>query len=91
MLSLEDRDADELVLVLTGYHRLLAGGGGQEELNVVRQKSEFSAGREICECTKPNHILSTVITCTLSNHKNADNFYLWHDQKHAGHLMIQSR
>ena len=54
MLSLEDRDADELVLVLTGYHRLLASAG-QEELNVVRQKSEFSAGREICKFTKPNH------------------------------------
>ena len=54
VLSLEDRDADELVLVLTGYHRLLTAGGGgsQEELNVVRQKSEFSAGREICKFTK---------------------------------------
>ena len=55
VLSLEDRDADELVLVLTGYHRLLTSGGGgsQEELNVVRQKSEFNAGREICEFTQP--------------------------------------
>jgi len=47
VLSLEDRDAEELVLVLSGYHRLLAGARGQEELNVVRQKSEFNAGREI--------------------------------------------
>ena len=53
VLSLEDRDAEELVLVLTGYHRLLAGARGQEELNVVRQKSEFNAGREICEFTQP--------------------------------------
>ena len=56
VLSLEDRDADELVLVLTGYHRLLTRNAGlqQEELlNVVRQKSEFNAGREICEFTQP--------------------------------------
>ena len=52
MLSLEDRDADELVLVLTGYHRLLTSGQ-QEELTVIRQKSEFTAGREICEFTQP--------------------------------------
>ena len=56
-LSLEDRDADELVLVLTGYHRLLTRNAGQQEeellLNVVRQKSKFNAGREICEFTQP--------------------------------------
>ena len=84
MLSLEDRDADELVLVLTGYHRLLAGGGGQEELNVVRQKSEFSVGREICKFTKPSHMYRHVSFYV----QQADNFYLWQGSKHAGHLMI---
>ena len=45
VLSLEDRDAEELVLVLCGYHRLLAPGAsaGEEEteLEVIRQKSEL--------------------------------------------------
>ena len=37
-LSLEDRDAEELLLVLCGYHNLLA----DRELEVVRQKGEFA-------------------------------------------------
>ncbi len=45
-LSLEDRDAEELVLVLAGYHRLLSAVGGraapQQELEVVRHRSEFT-------------------------------------------------
>ena len=70
MLSLEDRDADELVLVLTGYHRLLtaAAAGGPEELNVIRQKSEFSAGREICEFT--NLISWTEMYPSATNNRN---------------------
>jgi hypothetical protein len=49
VLSLEDRDAEELVIVLCGYHRLLsaatasdADSADAEELNVVRQKTEFT-------------------------------------------------
>lgn len=38
VLSLEDRDAEELILVLRGYYQLLAN----RELEIVRQKTPFS-------------------------------------------------
>ena len=38
ILSLEDRDAEELILVLCGYYRLLT----DRELEVIQEKSRWS-------------------------------------------------
>jgi hypothetical protein len=38
VLSLEDRDADELILVLAGYYKLLT----DTEIEVVHEQTEFS-------------------------------------------------
>ena len=38
ILSLEDRDAEELILVLCGYYRLLT----DRELEIIQEKSRWS-------------------------------------------------